>query len=109
MTSQAIGEAIIKATNTGFIKSLDNNVVTPDTEAPNTFRIPISLFRLAAVKEAKPYKLRQAINMANPEKDWVYVVASDRFCKACRISDPKSCIQKGIKELLYQMQLQLFR
>ena len=48
LAHQAIGEAIRIAMPTSFIKSFDNNLTTPVTEAPSTLRIPISLVRCLA-------------------------------------------------------------
>ncbi len=57
----AIGEAIKKAMHTSFRKSLEMSATTPETLAPNTLRIPISLVRCSAVNVAKPNKPRQMV------------------------------------------------
>ena len=54
MANQASGQASAFASKTGFRKSFDNSQTTLLTEAPNTFRIPISRMRLAAENAAKP-------------------------------------------------------
>jgi hypothetical protein len=54
---QASGEAISNAIVTSF-RNLDNRPAILETEAPNTFLIPISLFYLRVV--ASPNKPRQA-------------------------------------------------
>ena len=41
---------------TNTINSLDKIRHKLNTEAPNTFRIPISLVRCSAIKDAKPNK-----------------------------------------------------
>src|SRR4051794_37158092 len=42
---QASGDAMINASTTSFKKSLLMRLIIPDTDAPNTLRIPISLVR----------------------------------------------------------------
>ena len=68
MMYHATGDAIRKATRTSLIKSFDNNITMFETEAPNTFRTPISFVRCAVANNDKPSKPRQAIKMAKPAK-----------------------------------------
>src|ERR1700722_17958751 len=49
-------------------KSLDNNCQIPNTDAPSTFLIPISLIRCSVTKEARANIPRQEITIASPEK-----------------------------------------
>ena len=49
-----MGQLIIFASKTHLVNPFDKRPNIPGTEAPKTFRIPISLIRLSAVKEAKP-------------------------------------------------------
>lgn len=68
MAHQAMGDAISMAGNISFTKSFDNIVVMPCTLAPNTFRIPISLRRCAAIKAGGANNPKQAMMMANTAK-----------------------------------------
>ncbi len=52
------------AMNTIRMKSLDNNATIPATEAPSTFRMPISFIRCSAAKAESPNNPKQAIRMA---------------------------------------------
>src|SRR5215212_5507223 len=60
---QATGEAMIKATKTSFRKSFESKPTIPETEAPSTFRIPISLVLRTTTKAINPHKPMQQINM----------------------------------------------
>ena len=53
---------------TSTTKSFDNNLHKLNTDAPNTFRTPISLMRCSAIKEAIPNSPRQLINIASIAK-----------------------------------------
>ncbi len=46
-------------------KSLESNCHKSKTDAPNTFRTPISLVRCSATKEARPNKPKQEMKMAS--------------------------------------------
>src|SRR5919199_2266294 len=61
---QAIGVAIRRAIKTSFRKLADNRVMMLVTDAPITFRIPISLVRCSAVNMASPNNPIQEIKMA---------------------------------------------
>src|SRR5689334_4912835 len=50
---------------TSFKKSFDNNEAIFITEAPNTFRTPISLVRFSAIYAASANKPRQEIKMVS--------------------------------------------
>ena len=54
MAPHAMGDATKNEINTRITKSLDSNDVMPVTEAPSTFRMPISLMRFSAEKQALP-------------------------------------------------------
>ncbi len=60
MKYNANGVAIKKDSKTNRKKSIDNNVTMPDTEAPSTFLIPISLTLLTAANVDRPKRPRQA-------------------------------------------------
>ena len=60
--------AIIHEIITNITNSFDNNFHKLNTEAPTTFRIPISLVRCSATKDAKPKSPRQEIKMASIAK-----------------------------------------
>ncbi len=62
MAHQATGQAIRLARMTRVRNSLEISTTIFDTEAPNTFRMPISLVRCAAAKADKPNIPRQAIS-----------------------------------------------
>src|SRR6516164_7416808 len=66
--NQDKGTEIRKDMITRLTNSLDNNRQRLKTEAPNTLRIPISLIRFSAVKEAMPNNPRQLIKMAKHAK-----------------------------------------
>ena len=61
---QASGEAIRIEIPTSFRKSLDNNVMMPDTLDPNTFLMPISFVLCSALNIASPNKPRHEIKIA---------------------------------------------
>ena len=54
MLHQAIGKAMTAAMTTNRIYSLESIKTIPCTEAPSTFRTPISFVRLSAVYAARP-------------------------------------------------------
>ena len=60
----AAGQEIMLAMKTSIINSETSIVIMPVTEAPRTFRIPISFVLCSTVKEAKPNNPRQATKMA---------------------------------------------
>ena len=60
---QATGNASTEAINVSFTKSLDNNVTTLGTEAPNTFLTPISFVLFSAMNALKPNKPKQAMKI----------------------------------------------
>lgn len=62
------GNAMMHAIKTSFINSLESILVTCGTDAPSTFRMPISLVRFSAVYVAKPNNPRQATNMVSIAK-----------------------------------------
>ena len=64
---QAIGKAIRQEINTSCRKSFDSSETKLCTDAPSTFLIPISFIRCCVVKEAKPKRPRQEINIARIE------------------------------------------
>src|SRR5688572_33315869 len=68
MIHHASGEAITTEISTSFAKSFDNKNVSCETEAPSTFRTPISRVRWITINAARPNKPRQAINMVNAVK-----------------------------------------
>jgi hypothetical protein len=68
MTNHAIGEAITKAIITSLMKSLDNNKTILDTDAPNTFLMPISLVRCDVANNDNPNKPRHAMRIAKQAK-----------------------------------------
>ena len=59
-----MGIAINTANSTNLIKSLDNNATNWPTDAPSTFRIPISLVRRSAEKAANPSKPKAEMSKA---------------------------------------------
>src|SRR6188768_3153630 len=60
--------AIKQETNTNTTNSFDKILQRLNMEAPNTFRIPISLDRCPAIKVARPNKPRQEIKTAKKAK-----------------------------------------
>ena len=68
MTIHASGQAIRLASKTSLTNSFESNPVTLAIDAPKTFRIPISLVRNRAEKEARPKRPRQEMRIANPVK-----------------------------------------
>src|ERR1043165_7219358 len=62
---QANGTAITNAITSSTANSLYNNLKILNTDAPNTFLMPISLVRCIVVNEARPNKPKQATNIAN--------------------------------------------
>src|SRR3546814_1951640 len=66
MAHQAMGDAMTTATSTNFIKSVDNIATMPDTDAPSTLRMPISLVRWKAVNAANPNSPKQLMNIVIP-------------------------------------------
>ena len=60
----AMGQAITLPTMTHLVNSFESRTVIPETDAPRTLRIPISLVRCSAMKEAKPKRPRQEMNIA---------------------------------------------
>ena len=62
-----MGEAMTMAINTSNRKSLESKAVILTTDAPNTFRIPISLVRDSTVNVANPNSPKQAIKIAHSE------------------------------------------
>src|SRR5690606_41169673 len=62
--NQASGVAIAKAISSKTTKSLDNNITMPETEEPNTLRIPISFTRRLIINSAKANKPRQEMTIA---------------------------------------------
>lgn len=60
------GLAIRLAMPTHIRKSFERMATIPDMDDPNILRIPISLVRCWAIKEARPKRPKQAINTANP-------------------------------------------
>ena len=65
MKYQANGVAMRMATTTNIKNSLESNPTRFSTEAPSTFRIPISLVLLSATNAANANKPKQDTNMAN--------------------------------------------
>src|SRR2546423_9288016 len=63
---QATGTANNIDMITSFRKSFDNNLVILATDAPSTFRTPISLIRFSAIYVANPNNPRQEIKMVSP-------------------------------------------
>src|SRR5579862_1725501 len=61
---QAAGQARAKATATSTRKSVDNSLMILVTDAPTTFRIPISLVLLSTINAVRPNRPRQAMIMA---------------------------------------------
>lgn len=57
----------MNAIKTRTINSFDNTKEREATEAPITFRIPISFVRCSAVKAANANRLKLAMKMARPE------------------------------------------
>jgi len=57
-----------KEISTNTTKSLESKFHTLNTEAPNTFLIPISFVRCSATNEANPNKPRQEIIIASKAK-----------------------------------------
>jgi len=66
-THHAIEAAGMNAIKTRTINSFDNTKEREATEAPITFRIPISFVRCSAVKAANANRLKLAMKMARPE------------------------------------------
>lgn len=60
----AIGVAIINASMSNLTKSVESKAIICRTEAPNTFRIPISFIRLLVMKITSPNNPRELINSA---------------------------------------------
>ena len=48
---------------------LESNLTSPSSDAPSTFRIPISLVRRSAESRTSPNNPKQAIRIANPAND----------------------------------------
>ena len=61
----ASGDAIIKAITTSFIKSVERVVTILFTDAPSTFRMPISFVLFSADKTDNPNKPMHEINMVS--------------------------------------------
>ena len=68
MTKYAAGQANRFAINTHFVNCFESRKTIPDSEAPNTLRIPISLVRRSVKNDARPKRPRQEMTMANSVK-----------------------------------------
>src|SRR5579871_4355861 len=69
MNHHAIGVDIKNERTTNNTNSFDNNFQRLNTEAPSTFRTPISLVRCSAINDANPNKPKHEINIARTEKN----------------------------------------
>src|SRR4030095_12353635 len=67
ISHQAIGEAITIAIKTSFTKSFERSAATLETEAPSTFRTPISFVCCETATIVKPNNPRQEIKMRSME------------------------------------------
>lgn len=63
-----MGSVTITANATSLTKRLDNKSRRSATEAPSTFRIPISFVRWAMVSDTRPNSPRQEMKIERPEK-----------------------------------------
>ena len=63
-----MGKAIKMPIKIILVKSVDNNLIIPQTLEPKTLRIPISLERRSAVKAVKPSKPKQESRIAKNAK-----------------------------------------
>src|SRR3569623_1202513 len=66
-TKYAIGDAITNAITINFIKSAERFVTILFTDAPKTFRMPISLVLFSADKTDKPNNPMHEINIVSME------------------------------------------
>src|SRR5688572_4420189 len=82
MKYQATGNAMIEATRVSFRKSFDNNATTFGTEAPKTFRTPISFVLFSAINALRPNKPRQAMKIENAANmlNILPSLCSERYC-----------------------------
>ena len=89
MAYQAKGAAMRMASATNLRKSLESKAMILATEAPNTFRMPISLVRWEVVYATKPNRPKQAsktAKLANKVKtrlmrfslDYIWLYSSSR-------------------------------
>src|SRR5882762_910749 len=62
------GTAMTNAMTINFKKSFESKMTISSTDAPMTFRIPISFIRCSAVKVANPNSPRQEMKIATTEK-----------------------------------------
>ena len=67
MSNHATGKAIKPAIITSFKKSFESNETMPDTDEPNTFRMPISFVRCSIVRIEMPNKPIQVMNKTTSE------------------------------------------
>src|SRR5215203_3697179 len=68
ITHQATGKAITLAINTSLTKSFDTSNKILETDAPRTFRTPISFVRCTVENMASPNNPRHATKMATAAK-----------------------------------------
>ena len=63
-----MGAAMMLAKSVRRRKSPERSRMMRETDAPKTFRMPISLARCWVENDARPNNPRQAMRMARPEK-----------------------------------------
>src|ERR1700749_2405131 len=82
MPYQAMGVAIINDMITNLRKSIDSKLTIPETLAPNTLRMPISLLRCSALKAARPKRPKQEMIIAIMVKELMIcdMVISAWYC-----------------------------
>src|SRR3972149_2872016 len=68
MIYQATGQATALATSTRRTNSFERRATTSTSDAPRTFRIPISFVRRSVENEASPKSRTQAIKIVSAEK-----------------------------------------
>lgn len=86
---------------TSIKKSLDKSCQRLNTEAPNTFRIPISFVRCAAMKVAKPNNPKPIIKMANKAKTLDKLLICSSAANFVAYSSSANLYSKGIAGRYY--------